>query len=174
MCIRDSRRTYHVTPDLRWHGQQLPYSSLLSYVFTDCSTSVDGILPHKLLETILSVSPRIATNWLLSWWCPHGKTKTRSLVHHATSLFQNIINCFPVRGRNLAKIIKQLPWIAIFYFVLKLDCILYFSSPGTRNNYPGCQVLWFRTEIRVNYLFPSTGGRNDVTRGDFCGGYVRV
>ena len=25
--------TYHVTPDLRWHGQQLPYSSL--YVFTE-------------------------------------------------------------------------------------------------------------------------------------------
>ena len=61
-CAKTHRRTYHVTPDLRWHGQQLPYSSLLSYVFTDCSTSVDGILPHKLLETILSVSPRIATN----------------------------------------------------------------------------------------------------------------
>ena len=51
-CAKTYRRTYHVTPDLRWHGQQLPYSSLL-YVFTDDSTSVDRILPHKLLETIL-------------------------------------------------------------------------------------------------------------------------
>ena len=47
------------------------------------STSVDGILPHKILyklfETI-SVSLRISTYWLLSsWWCPHGTTKTAHL-----------------------------------------------------------------------------------------------
>ena len=84
------------------------------YVFTDCSTSVHGTLPHKLLETIQSVSPLISTNWLLSWWCPHGTTKTLSLVHHATSLFQYVINSFSVRGRNLARTVKQLPWIANF------------------------------------------------------------
>ena len=60
VVVQRHRRTYHVTPDLRWHEQQLPYSSLL-HVFTEYSTSVDGILPHKLLETILSVSLRIST-----------------------------------------------------------------------------------------------------------------
>ena len=50
-CAKTHIRTYDVTPDLRWHGQQLPYSSLLLiYVFTDYSTSVHGILPHKLLR----------------------------------------------------------------------------------------------------------------------------
>ena len=44
------RRAYHVTPDLRWHGQQLPYSSL--HVPTEYLTCVGGILPYKLLETI--------------------------------------------------------------------------------------------------------------------------
>ena len=49
-CAKTHRRAYRVTPDLRWHGQQLPYSSL--YVSREYSTSVDGILSHKLLETI--------------------------------------------------------------------------------------------------------------------------
>ena len=53
-CVKTHRRTYHVTPDLRWHGQQLPYSSLL-YVFTEYSTSVDGILQRKLLEPIIRI-----------------------------------------------------------------------------------------------------------------------
>ena len=49
-CAKTHRRACRVTPDLRWHGQQLPYSSL--YVSTEYNTSVDGILSHKLLETI--------------------------------------------------------------------------------------------------------------------------
>ena len=49
-CATTHGRAYHVTPGLRWHGQQLPYSSL--HVSTEYSTSFDGILSHKLLETI--------------------------------------------------------------------------------------------------------------------------
>ena len=42
-CAKTHRRAYHVTLDLGWLGQQLPYSSLL-YVFTEYSTnSVDEI-----------------------------------------------------------------------------------------------------------------------------------
>ena len=55
-CAKTHRRTYHVTPDLRWHGQQLPYSSLLSYVFTEYSTCVDGILPHKILYKLFETT----------------------------------------------------------------------------------------------------------------------
>ena len=113
-CAKTDRRAYHATPDLRWHGQQMPYSSL--HVSAEWSTSVDGILPHhniKLLETT-SASLCISTCWLLSWWCPHGTTETRSPAHtHHTSLFQYTINYYPVRGRNLAKT-KQLLWISNF------------------------------------------------------------
>ena len=49
-CAKIHRRAYHVTPDLRLHGPQLPYNSL--HISTEYSTSVDGILPDKLLETI--------------------------------------------------------------------------------------------------------------------------
>ena len=49
-CAKTHRRAYDVTPDLRWYRQQLPYSSL--YVSKEYSTSVDGILPHKLVGTV--------------------------------------------------------------------------------------------------------------------------
>ena len=69
-CAKTHRRSYHVTPDLRWHGQKLPYGSLL-LIFTEYSTSVDGILTHKHLQTVISVTQRISTHWLLLWRCPH-------------------------------------------------------------------------------------------------------
>ena len=73
-CACTHRRSYHVNPDLRWHGQKRPYGSLL-YIFTEYSTSVDEILTHKLLQTVISVTQRISTYWLLLWRCPHGTTK---------------------------------------------------------------------------------------------------
>ena len=139
------RRAYHVTPDLRWHGQQLSYSSL--YVFTEYSTSVEGILPLKLLETI-SVSIYIPTYRLRSWWCPHGTTKNtlpRTYIIRTTSLLQYkiMIFRFGTQSRRNNKAITL--DFNLYCIVLKLEFIIYFPSTRTRkgalDNQCNCEYL---------------------------------
>ena len=136
-CTKTHRRAYHVTPDLRWHGQQLPYSSL--YVSTDYSTSVDGILPHKLPWRL----------YLFHYACLRPDC-CRGGVHtvqqkHAPSYIHHTYNV-----------------------LVSMNNVL-FSGSGTQSrqknqsNYPGFQIMLPRTEIRVNYLFSIDGDtKNNV------------
>ena len=86
-CAKTHRRACRVTPDLRWHGQQLPYSSL--YVSTEYSTSVDGTLPHKFSWRLYMFH----YTYLRTDCCRGGvhtvqQTHAPSYIHHTTSLFQ--------------------------------------------------------------------------------------
>ena len=119
--VQIHRRFYHVTPDLRWHGQQLPYSNL--YVSTKYSTSVDGILSHKLLETICFITHTYALIAVVV-----STRYNKHTLHHIFIIQRPCLN-------------KQL---IIFRFA---DVI----SPKQQSNYPEYQILLFGTE--VNYIF---------------------
>ena len=81
-CATKHRRPYDMTPDLRWHGQQLPLSSL--YTSTEYSTSVDGILPHTTISWRLYLV-HYTYHVLIAVVSTHGTTKSHSLVHTRTS-----------------------------------------------------------------------------------------
>ena len=50
-CAKTRRRAYHVTPDLRWHGQQLHYSSLKisdgDFLRKKCRSNISKDCPTK-------------------------------------------------------------------------------------------------------------------------------
>ena len=88
-----------------------------------------------VLNAVVVVSTRYKKN-----------TFPRTYMIPTNFLYQWTINYYPVRGRNLAKTTKYLPWISNYsYFVQKSVSITYCRSRGTRK-------IWFEPQGNCEYL----------------------
>ena len=121
-----------------------------AYTYSQSTTSVDGISPHSISSGRLHL---FHNAYLRNGCCRGGvhtsyTTKTRSLVHHTTSLFQKIKKLFSGSGtqsRQNNEIITL--HFKSYYFVLKLELINYFPSMGRRKIHTPQQVLAKRSHL---------------------------
>ena len=115
-CAKTHRRAYHMTPDRRWHGQQLPYS----YTYSQSTLLRRRNFTAKTLgdySTAVSVSLRISTTYVLIAVVVVSRRYIQQKhvpSYNVPGSINNYQVFFSVRGRNLAKTINQLPWISNF------------------------------------------------------------
>ena len=123
-----------MTPDLWWYGQQLPYSSNL-YVRI-----------HRVLYFLRRRD--FTAKALLGDYLLHYAYLYTTHVLIAVM----VVSTWYIQRKHVPLYIIRRPWFIFFFFRFG-DAI----SPKQLNNYPGFQILSFRTEIRVNYLVSVDG-----------------